>query len=75
MSFPNTVYGKAGWEKTETSDQRHKLGTRMALADGRVYRYCKTGADIATGRLVQAPVTDTADDMDLAWSAGAAPAC
>jgi len=72
MSFPNTVYGKPGWEKTETSDQRHKLGTRMALADGRVYRYCKTGADIATGRLVQAPATDAADDMDLAWSAGGA---
>ena len=73
MSFPNTVYGKAGWEKVLTSDQRHKLGTRMALADGRVYRYCKNAAvEIAAGRLVQAPVTDTADDMDLAWSAGAA---
>ena len=47
MSFPNTVYGKPGWEKKETSDQRHKLGTRMSFADGRVYRYCKTGAGIA----------------------------
>ena len=73
MSFPNTVYGKAGWEKALTSDQRHKLGTRMAFADGRVYRYAKdSGAGIAAGRLVQAPATDTADDMDLAWSAGAA---
>jgi hypothetical protein len=73
MSFPNTVYGKAGWEKQQTSDQRHKLGTRMAFADGRVYRYAQdSGSGIAAGRLVQAPVTDTADDMDLAWSAGAA---
>ena len=70
MSFPNTIYGKAGWEKVETSDQRHKLGTRMAFADGRVYRYCKTGAAIGVGRLAQAPATDGADDMDLAWSAG-----
>lgn len=73
MAFPNTVYGKAGWEKVLTSDQRHKLGTRMALADGRVYRYAKdSGAGIAAGRLAQAPATDAADDMDLAWSAGAA---
>ena len=72
MSFPNTVYGKPGWEKKETSDQRHKLGTRMSFADGRVYRYCKTGAAIAVGRLAQAPATDAADDMDLAWSAGGA---
>ena len=73
MSFPNTIYGKTGWEKVQTSDQRHKLGTRMALADGRVYRYAKdSGAGIASGRLVQAPATDAADDMGLAWSAGAA---
>jgi len=73
MSFPNTIYGKPGWEKKLTSDQRHKLGTRMALADGRVYRYVKNAAvEIASGRLVQAPATDAADDMDLAWSAGAA---
>jgi len=73
MSFPNTIYGKTGWEKVLTSDQRHKLGTRMAFADGRVYRYAKdSGAGIAAGRLVQAPVTDAADDMDLAWSAGGA---
>ena len=73
MSFPNTVYGKPGWEKVLTSDQRHKLGTRMALADGRVFRYAKdSGSGIAAGRLVQAPATDAADDMDLAWSAGAA---
>jgi hypothetical protein len=73
MSFPSTVYGKPGWEKVQTSDQRHKLGTRMALADGRVYRYAlDSGSGIAAGRLVQAPATDAADDMDLAWSAGAA---
>ena len=73
MSFPNTVYGKPGWEKVMTSDQRHKLGTRMTLADGRAYRYAKdSGSGIAAGRRVQAPATDAADDMDLAWSAGAA---
>ena len=56
----------------ETSDQRHKLGTRMSFADGRVYRYCKTGAGIAVGRLAQAPANVAAHDMDLPWSAGGA---
>lgn len=72
MSFPNTIYGKPGWEKKQTSDQRHKLGTRMALADGRSYRYVLAGGTLAPGKLIQAPATDTADDMDLAWSAGGA---
>ena len=73
MSFPNTVYGKAGWEKVLTSDQRHKLGTRMAFADGRVYHYTEVGGTaIASGRLVQPVAATAAHDMDLAWSAGAA---
>ena len=73
MSFPNTVYGKAGWERVLTSDQRHKLGTRMAFADGRVYHYTEVGGTaIASGRLVQPVAATAAHDMDLAWSAGAA---
>ena len=73
MAFPNTVYGKSGWEKVLTSDQRHKLGTRMSFADGRVFRYCLVGgSEIASGRIVQSPATVAAHDMDLAWSAGAA---
>ena len=73
MSFPDTVYGRPGWEKKLTSDQRHKLGTRMSFADGRAYRYALVaGSEIAAGRLVQAPATDAADDMDLAWASGGA---
>ena len=73
MSFPNTIHGKPGWEKAQTSDQRHKIGTRMTLADGRVFRYAlDSGSGIAAGRLVQAPVTDTADDENLAVSAASA---
>ena len=73
MSFPNTVYGKPGWEKTLTSKQRLKLGTRMALGDGRVYYYAEVGGTaIAAGRLVQPVAATAAHDMDLAWSAGAA---
>jgi hypothetical protein len=75
MAFPNTIYGKPGWEKVLTSDQRHKLGTRMSFADGRAYRYCQAaGTEIAAGRIVQAPATVAAHDMDLAVSAAAAAA-
>jgi len=73
MSFPNTIYGRPGWEKVLTSNQRHKLGTRMAFADGRAYRYAAVGGtEIASGRLVQPVAATAAHDMDLAWSAGAA---
>lgn len=73
MSFPNTIYGKKGWEKKLTSTQRHKLGTRMALDNGKVFRYCLVGGtEIAAGRIVQAPATVGAHDMDLAVSEAAA---
>ncbi len=73
MSFPNTIYGKRGWEKKLTSTQRHKLGTRMAFANGKVFRYCLVGGtEIAAGRIVQAPATVAAHDMDLAVSSAAA---
>lgn len=73
MSFPNTIYGKRGWEKKLTSTQRHKLGTRMAFANGKVFRYCLVGGtEIAAGRIVQAPATVAAHDMDLAVSEAAA---
>ena len=65
MAFPNVIYGKYGWEKVETSSQKHVLGTRMILPDGRVYRYSEVGAaDIAGGAVVQAPAGTAADDQD-----------
>ena len=66
MSFPNAITGRYGWEKQETSDQRHVLGTRMILSDGRVYRYSEIGAaDIAGGAVVQAAAGTAAHDQDL----------
>jgi len=66
MSFPNVIYGKYGWEKTETSSQKHVLGSRMVLPDGRVYRYVETaGTDIAGGAVVQAAAGTAAHDQDL----------
>ena len=75
MSFPQTIMGKYGWEKTETSSQKHVLGSRMTLPDGRVYRYVETaGSNIAGGAVVQAAAGTAAHDQDLivvAASAGA----
>ena len=66
MSFPNVIYGKYGWEKSETSSQKHVLGTRMVLPDGRVYRYVETaGTNIAGGAVVQAAAGTAAHDQDL----------
>ena len=70
MSFPNEIYGKYGWEKMETSGQKHQLGTRMILPDGRVFRYAEIGAaDIAGGAVVQAPAGVGAHDQDLTVAA------
>ena len=70
MAFPNVIYGKYGWEKVETSSQKHVLGTRMILPDGRVYRYSEVGAaDIAGGAVVQAPAGTAAHDQDLTVAA------
>jgi hypothetical protein len=72
MSFPNTVYGKPGWEKVQSSGQKHKIGTRMLLDDGRAFRYVELGAaDIAAGAVVQAPAAVAHHDVDLAITTAA----
>lgn len=72
MAFPNTIYGKYGFEKVQTSGQKHKIGTRMAFDDGRVFRYVEVGAaDIAAGAIVQAPAAVAHHDVDLAITTAA----
>jgi hypothetical protein len=68
MAFPLSVNLAYGMEKTETSDQRQKLGTRASTPDGRVFYYAKVGIAITTaGMIVDAATTFTeaAHDMDL----------
>jgi hypothetical protein len=72
MAFPNSIYGKYGWEKAQTSEQKHKLGTRMVFDDGRAFRYAEVGAsDIAAGAIVQAAAGVANHDMDLAITTAA----
>ena len=69
MAFPLSVNLSYGQEKTETSDQRHKLGTRASTPDGRVFYYAKVGIAISTaGMIVDAATTfteGTDHNMDL----------
>jgi len=71
MAFPTTVYGKYGWEKLETSAQRHKLGTRMELPDGRIFYYAKNSSTAITnaGKIVDGIAAVAAHDMDVAATA------
>jgi hypothetical protein len=71
MAFPTTVYGKYGWEKLETSDQRHKLGTKMELPDGRVFYYAKNSSAAITnaGKIVDGIAAVANHDMDVAATA------
>ena len=72
MAFPNSIYGKYGWEKVQTSEQKHKLGTRMVFDDGRAFRYAEAGgSDIAAGAVVQAAAGVAHHDMDLAITTAA----
>ena len=75
MAFPVSIAGSYGWEKVETSDQKHKLGTRMQFPDGREFRYAHNGGTaIGEGLLVasEALVANHGDDGDLAVATTAA---
>ena len=76
MAFPLTVNLSYGMEKRETSDQRHKLGTRATTPDGRVFYYAENSGTAITrgGQIVDGIAAVAAHDMDLAattTSAGA----
>jgi|TARA_R110002096_G_scaffold403000_1_gene600425 hypothetical protein len=75
MAFPVSIAGSYGWEKKETSDQKHQLGSRMQFADGREYRYAHNGGTaIAEGLVVasEALVAHHGSDGDLAVATTAA---
>ena len=71
MAFPLSVNLAYGMEKAETSDQRHKLGTRASTPDGRVFYYTlNSSAAITTGGMLVDGLLNEADhDMDKAATA------
>ena len=76
MAFPLSVNLSYGMEKQETSDQRHKLGTRATTPDGRVFYYARNGSAAITtaGMIVDAAAAFAiaAHDMDVPANANAA---
>ena len=71
MSFPQSIMGKFGWEKLTTSAQKHKLGTRMQIAD-REFVYVQAGEAITAGVLVDGMAGTAAHQVDLAVTAASA---
>lgn len=70
MSFPTTIYGHLADRLTQTTDQKHPLGTRMVLPDGRVFRYARAGAvTLAIGKLMQESVVLTDHGVDMTATA------
>jgi hypothetical protein len=67
MAFPTTVNLKRGWEKKETSTQKHKLGTRGETPDGRVFYYAKNSSAAITpgGKICDGIAAVAAHDMDV----------
>jgi len=75
MSFPGTIWGHYGDEQAaDGTTKRQKLGTRMVLPDGRVYRYASAGEALTASHVVMQSITDDHMDMDrptVATAAGA----
>ena len=72
MSFDTSLWGSFGQEKVVTTTKKHRIGTRMFLQDGRVFRFAKAGEAIGAGMLVQTPLAAADHDMDLPVQANAA---
>jgi hypothetical protein len=68
MAFPQTLTGKFGWEKVTTTAQKHKVGTRMQIAE-REFVYFSAGEAITAGLLLMQPAAVAAHDLDITTSA------
>ncbi|MCH8253124.1 MAG: hypothetical protein IID36_11790, partial [Planctomycetes bacterium] len=60
MAFPyGTIRADFGAQYTIGSTKHHRLGTRLVLPDGRVFRYVENGGTLAVeGSLYQAEVPE-----------------
>jgi hypothetical protein len=66
MGFPVSLEGNLRDVKETSATQKHALGTRLVLNDGRVFHYAKNGAAIlAVGKLVASPIPDADEMLDL----------
>ena len=71
MSFPQTIMGKWGWEQVVTTAKKHKLGTRMQIADTE-YIYASSGEAVLAGQLMESAAVEANENDDLAVATTAA---
>jgi len=71
MAFPVSVQGSPGQDKEMTSGKKHRLGTRMQFADGRVFYYGKSGEAVTAGKvaMMKTPNADHITDLAVASAA------
>ena len=72
MSKGRIVDLSYGDEKKQTTTQRHPLGTKGELPDGRLFRYSFSDGAITAGLMLQTKVAIAEDDMDVVVAAAAA---
>ena len=72
MAFPTAVSGSAGYDKTTSTTQKHRLGTKMVYNDGRVFYYHKAAEAITAGQLTMGSQSATDHDTGLVVVSGAA---
>ena len=71
MSFPQTIMGKWGWEQVVTTAKKHKLGTRMQIAETE-YVYASAGEAVLAGQLMESAAIEADENDDLAIATVAA---
>lgn len=71
MSFPQTIMGKWGWEQVVTTAKKHKLGTRMQIAETE-YVYASAGEAVLAGQLMESAAIEASENDDLAVATTAA---
>jgi len=72
MAFPTSVSGSAGYDKTTSTTQKHRLGTKMEYNDGRVFYYAYAAEAITAGKVTMGSQTPSDHIKDLAVVSGAA---
>tara|TARA_B100000519_G_C14186740_1_gene411115 strand:+ start:221 stop:988 length:768 start_codon:yes stop_codon:yes gene_type:complete len=74
MAFPYAISGVPGYEKDESSSQKHPLGTKMVFPDGRTFYYAKNSSAAITtgGMIVDGKAAVGAHDMDVPVTAATA---
>jgi len=72
MAFPTEVSGSPRYDKTTSTTQKHRLGTKMRYNDGRVFYYSKAAEAITAGYVTMGTLTAADHHQDLAVAEAAA---